>query len=143
MSRRRVAIVPFIGLMGLVALLVTLPVGGCAKGQSDDHAPTMPEPVDPAEAERGQDACRAYVEQVCACAKTKPDDKELAETCHMAPAKVSNLEAVLEVNRTTEDITERFATQNTARRIMKSCIEEQAKLLSKGCRSIPGQAQPK
>ena len=110
----------------------------CAKTPGDEAAPVSVEPISQSEAERGQIACRAYVELVCACAKSARFAKELAETCHMAPAKVSSLAAVLEVNRTSKDLKERVSTERTAHRIIKSCFDEQSKLLAKGCRPPSG-----
>ena len=121
----------------LALLLASLLVAACAKKQDDDRGPATREPVPAAEAQRGKEACEAYVEQICQCAEARSGQEnhsELAEACHMAPAKLSSLAAVLEVNRTTSDPKERITTERTARRIMKSCIDSQSKLLAKGCR---------
>jgi len=124
-------------VVAVIALGVT---GACSKSQDQGTAQDLPEPVDPAEGERGKQACQAYVAQLCACAESRPDDAELAESCRMAPAKLSSLAAVLEVNRTSQDLTEIVSTERTARKIMSSCIEEQSRLLGKGCR--PPAAKP-
>jgi hypothetical protein len=123
----------------LSALLLGLLVPGCGNKDQDEARHALPPPMNAPEAERGTEACAAYVERVCACAQTKPEDAELAEQCHMAPAKSKSLDMVLEVNGTTESADERVKTERTARRIMASCIEEQSKLDSRGCpRSPPG-----
>lgn len=131
----------FIAFVALFAAGAGVSLGACSKRQEDSAAQALPEPVDPAETERGEQACEAYVAQLCACAGSRPDDAELAEACHMAPAKLKSLAAVIEVNRTSQDLTEIVSTERTARRIMRSCIEEQSRLLGKGCRP-PSSAKP-
>lgn len=106
---------------------------GCKKSGSERDQPAMPPPMSEVEAERGEQACRDYVARVCACARAKPDSAELAEQCELAPAKVSSLDMVLEVNRAPGDTGERVHTQRTAQRIIRSCIEAQSKLDSRGC----------
>lgn len=126
-------------LLALVTIVVGLP--GCGKNDDGEAQRALPPPMNAPEAERGTEACAAYVERVCACARAKPDDAELAEQCHMAPAKSKSLDMVLEVNGTTKSADERVKTESTARRIMASCIEEMSKLDSRGCpRSSPGSA---
>ncbi len=128
-ARREIWLVATLAAIAVAGLVL----GGCAKQQEQAPAATI-EPLGESEAQLGKDACKAYVEQICACAKSKPESAELAETCHMAPAKSSSLANVLEVNRTTSDPKERAITERTARRIIKSCIESQSELLAKGCR---------
>ncbi|MCG8417869.1 MAG: hypothetical protein MJE77_07995 [Proteobacteria bacterium] len=127
----------FLVWVGIVVLST-----GCSKRDSESSGQAMPEPLDPAEARRGTEACDAYIEQVCNCAKTRPDDREIGDLCHMAPAKQSSLAAVVEVNRTTSDARERYSTTRVARRIIKSCIEEQSRLLASGCRPGGSRASP-
>jgi hypothetical protein len=124
----------FVVTVAVLGAALFLLAAGCKKGAhpGEDEA-LMPPPVSQAEQERGALACRAYVERVCACAKAKPDSAELQEQCALAPAKVSSLDMVLEVNRAPKDHKERAFTQRTAGRIVSSCIEEQSKLDSRGC----------
>jgi hypothetical protein len=115
-----------------VATLVLVAAIGCGKGKEGSEArAVLPPPMDAPEAERGTQACAAYAQRVCACARAKPDDTELADLCHMDKAKA--LDMVLEVNRTTESADERIKTERTARRIVAACIAEQSKLDSRGC----------
>lgn len=119
-------------LSGLaIWLLIAAP--GCQKKDAGPQAEEMPAPISKSEAERGVEACRAYVQRVCACAEAKPDNAELEELCYLAPAKARSVDMVLEVNLTTKDGKERVATRETARRIVSSCIEEQGMLDGKGC----------
>jgi hypothetical protein len=120
-------------LLGLLLLLAP----SCDKKDQGEVRMALPPPMNAPEAERGTQACAAYVERVCACAQAKPDDAELAEQCHMAPAKTKSLDMVLEVNGTTESADERVKTERTARRIVASCIEEHSKLDSRGCPRSP------
>lgn len=115
-----------------LALVLVAVLGGCRKDPKDGPAP-MPAPIGATEADRGKEACRAYVERVCTCARAKAGDTELAEQCELAPGKVSSLDMVLQVNREAKDLAERLRTETTARRIVASCIEAESRLDSRGC----------
>lgn len=119
--------------MKLVAALVVAAVAlaGCKKAEEPAPAardvPTMPA----AEAKRGQDACRVYVEKVCACADKTP---ALKEPCALARALPDALEVGLSV-ATNPESTRRDVLQanDGARKIVKECIEQTAKLAGQGC----------
>jgi hypothetical protein len=119
-------------------------VGGCKQGDRAASQPPAVEPeatVDPAqdpsgmsaaEAERGRQACRSYVAQVCSCAEK---DAELASECDMARARPQALEmslrsAVAEGNATDKD---RRSIQANAEQIARACIEDAAALVKRGC----------
>lgn len=117
----------------LCASICALAVG-CSKGESDEGpVDDMPPPVSEAEQRRGEEACKAYVARVCACAESRPDDADMRERCDVAPGKLSSLNMVLRVNRAPENAEDRVKTSTTAHRIIGSCIAEQSKLDSLGC----------
>lgn len=107
---------------------------GCGRSREDESAPEpLPAAISEAEEERGQAACEAYVERVCACAQAKPDNRDIEQACQLAPAKRSSLNLVLRANRSSDNLEDRVKTGITAQRIMGSCISEQGKLDSLGC----------
>ncbi len=83
------------------------------------------------EVKRNRDACNDYVQKVCACAETVPD---LKQQCALAKAYPDAMETALDVAANT-DATRRDALQahDTIRKIVKTCIEESAKLPAAGC----------
>ena len=111
----------------VLALLICV---GCKKeapAPPVDHDTAPPLPA--AEIERGQDACQAYVDKVCACtahaakdacglAKALPDALEVARQVSVSPD--SHRVDVLQAN-------------DSARKTIKECIEQTAKLPSLGC----------
>jgi hypothetical protein len=89
-------------------------------------------PVMPAsEVKRGQDACKAYVDKVCACAETTP---AMWQPCALARALPDALQVGLDVASSPES-TRRDVLQahDSVRKIAKKCIEETAKLPAAGC----------
>src|SRR3954463_11981920 len=111
-------------------LLILVACAGC-KQRSDAPPPPAPPgtevPVMPAsEVKRGQDACKAYVDKVCACAETTP---VLKQPCALSHALPDALEVALDVAATAES-TRRDVLQahDSVRKIVKRCIEETAKL---------------
>jgi len=112
-------------------LLVVLACVGCKK-QAAEPAPGADLPVMPAsEAKRGQDACKAYVDKVCACAETVP---AMTQPCALARALPEAIEVGLSV-ATNPESTRRDVVQSndSVRKVVKECIEETAKLPAAGC----------
>ena len=114
-------------------LAVVVVCAACKQG-SDAPAPTTtaPAPVMAAsEARRDQDACKAYIAKVCACAETMPP---MAQTCRLARPLLDALQVALDVAANPESA-RRDAVQanDSARRIAKECIEQTAKLAGAGC----------
>jgi len=92
----------------------------------DEHAVA---PIPAAEAKRGQDACNAYVTQVCAC--TTPAAKQ---ACGLARALADAVQTGLEVSASPDTSRQdTLQTQDHVRKTIKSCIEETAKLPTLGC----------
>lgn len=116
-------------------LLILVVCAGC-KQPSD--APTPPGPAAPpvptmpaSEVKRGQDACKAYVDKVCACAETTPAMKQ---PCTLARALPEALEVGLDVAVNAESARrDALQANDSVRKIAKKCIEETARLPAAGC----------
>lgn len=115
----------------LALALAVLLAGGCKKKEEQAAPAAGPPAIGEAEVKRGRDACRAYVEQACACAKTVPAAQE---TCEKSRALPDSLDLTLQVSAhpTTE---RKDAVQSAAaiRKLIASCIEQTAKLPALGC----------
>jgi hypothetical protein len=117
-----------------LAVAAGLALGACKKQQEPAPAPAPPA-IAEAEIKRGQDACRAYIEQVCACAGTVPAAQE---PCKLARGLPDSIDLLVEVSAHPE--TERQDAAQTAaaiRKIVARCIEGTAKLPGLGC-AAPG-----
>ena len=134
-----------------LGVLFALCAVGCRKtdrpaadqAQPPREAATDPSRASAAEAERGREACRSYVDQVCACAET---NAELAEECSMARARPQALDMSLRSAAAAGNATEkdRRSIQANAEQIARACIEDAAALVKRGCaaprsgsRSVP------
>lgn len=95
-------------------------LGACSKTEGERR----PTPMSQAERDRGRQACQAYLDRLCACAKAK-GTKELQDRCELKRAKPEALELALEVNDdpsvTGPDV---LRAQEEARKIIAKCIEE-------------------
>lgn len=104
-------------------------VAGC---KAKEPKKREPKPAMPAEeVQRGQDACKTYVDRVCACAAQKP---EFAKQCELSKALPQAIEISLSVALHPEskpDIVEQ--SYGNVRKTVASCIEETAKLPALGC----------
>jgi len=112
----------------LAALVIC---AGC-KGQAD--APPAPAPapsMSAAEIKRAHDACQAYVEKVCACARKVP---AMQPACDLSRAYPDAIQVELDV-AASPDSSQRDVrqTHGGVRNIVKTCIEEAAKLPAAGC----------
>ena len=111
----------------LVALVCVV---GCAKSSSEP-APAADERATISEGEltRGQDACKAYVDKICAC--TAPGAKD---ECARARALPEAMRVSLEVARSPDSTPKDTALAlDGVRKTAKSCIEQIAKLPGIGC----------
>jgi len=118
----------------LALVLVLVAVTGCKAKQS---APKKQKPVaglTDVEIKRGEDACKTYVDKVCACAAQKPDQAELAKQCQLAKSLPEAMQIALSVAMH-PDTKPEVAQQSydSARTTIGSCIEETAKLPALGC----------
>jgi hypothetical protein len=83
------------------------------------------------EVKRDQDACKAYVDKVCACAETNPAMKEPCTRARALPdAMQVGLDVATNAESTRRDVVQ---THDSVRKIAKKCIEEIAKLPAAGC----------
>lgn len=117
--------------IAIAAVALTLALGACSKKAEDEAPPLSPEVVPPAELKRGQDACSAYVEKVCACADKLP---ALKDQCTLAKALPEAINTLMPVSLNSES-SPRDVRQTAAavRKTIKTCIEETAKLPAAGC----------
>jgi hypothetical protein len=119
--------------MKWAVLFVVLWAASCKK-DSQTPAPTTgsDKPVmTVAEVKRNRDACQDYVAKICACAEKVAD---LKQPCELAKAYPDAMETALETAANTES-TRRDALQahDAIRKIVKTCIEETARLPGLGC----------
>jgi hypothetical protein len=111
----------------------------CAGCKKQSEAPSGPPgspardlPVLPAnEVKRGQDACKAYVDKVCACAEAMPAFKEACSHARALPEAMQvELEVAANADSARRDV---LQLNDSVRKIVKGCIEETAKLPAAGC----------
>ena len=109
----------------LMCLLVA-----CAKKQEPPKQQALPQ-MTPAEIQRSQDACKAYVDKVCACAATVP---AVADECNLAKALPDAVRIGVEVSLSQDSKHDDVVgAQSSVRKTVKTCIEKMAQLPSRGC----------
>ena len=112
-------------LMLALALLTA-----CKK--KDEAKPQPAAPQMPAEeVKRSEDACKTYVERVCACAAKVPD---VAKQCELSRALPEAVRIGLETAASPDsapDIVQQ--SYSSVRKTAKECIEQTAKLPALGC----------
>ena len=109
------------------ALILAVILAGCAK-KTAEEPPVKPIPAE--EVKRGEDACKAYVDQVCACAAKVPAAKD---ACDAARAMPDALKLQVEFAASDTNKNDVLAAQAGIRKLVKACIEETAKLPGLGC----------
>ncbi len=112
-------------------LLVVALLAACkkqeAKQQPAPSVPTMPAE----EVKRSEDACKTYVERVCACASTVPVASGPCELSKALPEAVRiGLEVAASPDSKPDIVQQAFAS---VRKTAKECIEQLAKLPTLGC----------
>lgn len=110
----------------LVALLL---VAACKKQEAVPVDTDTAPPIPAAELKRGQDACTAYVTQVCACTTDAAK-----KACPLAKALPEAVDVGMQV-ATSPDSKRREVLQanDSIRKTFKECIEQAAKLPQLGC----------
>jgi hypothetical protein len=109
----------------------------CKKQEAKPHPAPLPQ-MPAEEVKRSEDACRIYVERVCACASAAGSGgappADLAKQCELARALPEAVRIGLEVAASPDSKPE-IAQQSYAsvRKTAKECIEQTAKLPSLGC----------
>jgi hypothetical protein len=117
--------------MKWLVVALALAVGAGCKAKK---APKKEPPVaglSETEVKRGEDACKLYVEKICACAATKPD---LAQQCELAKSLPNAMQIALSVAVNPEskpDVAKQ--SYDGVRQTISTCIQETAKLPSLGC----------
>lgn len=112
-------------------LAIVLVFAACKKDADAPPPPTEKPVMTVAEVQRNRDACNDYVKKVCACSGKLPEFKK---PCELARVYPDAIETAIEVAANTES-TRQDALQahDTVRKIVKTCIEEMAKLPAAGC----------
>ena len=102
----------------------------CKKQEAAPKQQALPQ-MTPAEIQRSEDACKAYVDKVCACAATVPavvDDCNLGKA--LPEAVRIGVEVSLSADSKHDDV---IGAQSSVRKTVKTCIEKLAQLPSRGC----------
>ncbi len=108
-------------------LALILVLAACAK-KSEPPPPASNPTIPAAELKRGEDACRAYVEKVCACTSAAAKKE-----CELAKALPEAIRVSLEIGNSTEKREEVVGANAEVRKVIKGCIESLAQLPSLGC----------
>ena len=119
--------------MKRVAFAVLVMFAACKKQAAApaEHDPSAAPKMPVAELKRGQDACKAYVDRVCACVEKVPAVKE---QCGLAKALPDAIEVSEQVSSSPESSKlDVLHAQDSIRKTVKECIEETAKLPALGC----------
>lgn len=122
-------------LAGALGLALSLGAGGCKRRQEEPPGGARPAAISEVELKRGRDACEAYVEAACACARTVPAAER---PCALARALPDSIELATEVSAHPD--TGRVDSAQSAAAVRKTiarCIEGTAHLPALGC-AAPG-----
>ncbi len=123
-------------MKSLAAAIVVAPIlalallAGCKKQEKAPQQQSVPA-MPAEEVKRSEDACKAYVERVCACAETVP---AAADPCKLSRALPEAVRIGLEVAASPDskpDIVQQ--SYASVRKTAKECIEQLAKLPALGC----------
>jgi len=120
--------------MTRLALLVAMVLAGGACKKAQKAPPPQEPPVAPMSADeikRSEDACKSYVDRVCACATTIP---AATKSCQEARALPEAIRISLEVAASPDSKPDIVRTTHAGvRKTVKECIEQIAKLPALGC----------
>jgi hypothetical protein len=109
------------------ALVVLVLLAACNSKPEPKKSP--PPPIAPEEVQRDRDACKAYVDRVCAC--TSPAAQKQCPLAKSLPEALG-----LALDTATNPATDRddaLRAQVNVRETVKECIEQTAKLPAIGC----------
>lgn len=105
-------------------------LAACKKQEPAPKQAPVP-PLSAAEIERSTDACKAYVDKVCACAATVPAEQH---ECGLARTLPDAVRIGIEVSQSPDskkpDI---LGAEDSVRKAVKTCIEQMAQLPARGC----------
>ncbi len=111
-------------------LLVCLLVACKKQEEAPKQQQAVPQ-MTPAEIQRSEDACKAYVDKVCGCAATVP---AVQEECGLAKALPDAVRIGVEVSQSPDSKRDDvIGAQSSVRKTVKTCIEKMAQLPSRGC----------
>ena len=115
----------------LALVLALAAVTGCKAKQSSSKKAKPVAGLTDVEVQRGEDACKMYIDKVCGCAASKPD---LAQQCQLAKSLPDAMHLALSVATNPESKPD-VANQSfdSVRQTVAECITETAKLPSAGC----------
>ena len=120
----------------IVILAVAL-AAGCSEKQDRPAPPPAdqrPPPITVEERTRNADACKVYVEKICACAAAHPDKAEVADLCKydtpLSDALSLSMATAENPASTRNDV---LLSQAQARKIATQCLDQTAKLPGLGC----------
>lgn len=112
--------------------VVLLALAACNKRADAPPTNERPKPIAAPERQRGGDACKMYVQALCACAAGKP---ALQDRCDRERALPEALDLALAVDDQPDAVREDIITaQAQARNIIASCVQKTAALPGDGCR---------
>jgi hypothetical protein len=111
------------------ALLLCLLVA-CAKKQEPPPPAKVPA-LTAEEIQRSQDACKTYVDKICACAEKVPTVKPKCDLAKALPEAVQiGIDVAANPDTKPQDI---YGAQSSVRKAVKTCIEQTAQLPALGC----------
>ena len=111
-----------------VAVLL-LALAACSKKQEAAPPPNDNPRIPDSEVKRGEDACKTYVDKVCAC--TTPEAQKLCPLAKALPdAMKTGLEIAMNPETSRRDVVQ---ANDMILKTMKECIERTANLPSLGC----------
>jgi len=111
-------------------ILAVALLAACKKQEPPPKQHGVP-PMPAAEVQRSQDACKTYVERVCACAEKVPDAAQQCELARALPEAVRiGLEVAASPDSQPDIVQQSYAS---VRKTAKECIEQTAKLPALGC----------
>lgn len=113
-------------------LAIVLALAACSKKQDEAPPPNNAPAIPADELKRGEDACKAYVEKVCACATTVEAAKPKCDAAKAFP-DVMRMATELTMSK---DSSPRDVKQGamTVRQTIAECIEQTAQLPALGCK---------
>jgi hypothetical protein len=117
--------------LAIAAALLGIAGTACKKQEEKKQQPQAVQHMPAEEIKRSEDACKQYVERVCACAANVPD---AVKPCELSRALPEAVRIGLEVAASPDSKPE-IAQQSYAsvRKTAKECIEQLAKLPALGC----------
>ena len=116
-----------------LAIALAAAVAGCKK-KAEEAAPQRPAPISAEARKRDTEACKVYVEKVCACAAAHPDKADVVERCKYDRALPDALQISLDISDNNETRPQDVqVAQKQYRKIATNCLDSTAKLAAQGC----------